>query len=248
MCNTEAEARQMIAACRAAQVLLMVGFCERYVLPYQDAKRRVEAGEIGEPKMLLARRCHPRSVVRGRTWLNDVETGGVLNYAGTHNIDLICWLVNRPVRRVYAEMGQLVLAGQNFTDCAVMTFLFEGGAIATLYESFAYPDPYPHGVDRSLEVLGTRGVIRVDMMRQPLQSVGAAGVVLGDATTWPREGEGLGGALRAEAEHFVHCVRTGASPLSTGEDGLRAIGLAQAAIEAARTGRAVDVSAAGPLP
>ena len=241
MCNSVEEADRMVAACRDAGVKLMVGFTERYATTYQDAKRRIESGEIGEPKMILARRCHPKSIVRGRDWLNDEETGGVLNYAGTHNIDLICWLMGQPVRRVYAEMGQLVLEGRAFTDCAVMTFLFENGGIATLYESFAYPTPYPHGVDRSIEVLGTKGVVTVDMMRQPVQSVGEAGMMVGDAVTWPPDGDGLGGAIRAEAEHFVRCVQTGAEPMSRGEDGKRAIVLAQAAREAAETGRAVLV-------
>ena len=241
MCNTVAEADRMIAACASAGVILMLGFTERYASTFRDAKSRLDSGEIGEPKMILARRCHPKSVIRGRDWLNDSETGGVLNYAGTHNIDLVCWLMAQPVRRVFAEMGQLVVEDRDFTDSAVMTFLFKNGSIATLYESFAYPVPYPHGVDRSIEVLGTRGVITVDMMRQPLQSVGEAGVMLGDAVTWPPDGEGLGGAIRAEAEHFVSCLRTGAKPLSSGEDGRRAILLAQAAREASRTGKAVDV-------
>ena len=243
MCNSVDEADRMIRASREAGVKLMVGFTERYATPYQDAKRRIESGEIGQPKMILARRCHPKSIVRGRDWLNDDETGGVLNYAGTHNIDLICWLMDAPVRRVYAEMGQLVLEDQKFTDSAVMTFLFENGAIATLYESFAYPTPYPHGVDRSIEVLGTRGVITVDMMRQPLTSTGEEGVMLGDAVTWPPDGDGLGGAIRAEAEHFVQCVLGDCEPLSGGEDGRRAIALAQAAREAARRGAAVEVDA-----
>ena len=241
MCNSVDEADRMIAAADEAGVLLMIGFTERYAVPYQDAKRRIESGEIGEPKMILARRCHPKAIVRSRDWLNDRETGGVLNYAGTHNIDMICWLMGGPVRRVYAEMGQLVLEGRDFTDCAVMTFLFENGSIATLYESFAYPSPYPHGVDRSVEVLGTRGVIRVDMMRQPVESIGEEGMMLGDSVTWPPEGQGLGGAIRAEAQHFVQCILSGARPLSAGEDGRRAIVLAQAAREAARTGQAVEV-------
>jgi predicted dehydrogenase len=242
MCNTVAEADQMIEACQAAGVILMVGFTERYATPYQDAKRRIEAGEIGQPKMILARRCHPRSIVRSRDWLNDSETGGVLNYAGTHNIDLICWLMGEPVDRVYSEMGRLVLEDREFTDCAVMTFRFASGQIATLYESFAYPWPYPHGVDRSIEVLGTSGVIRVDMMRQPLESISEAGTATGDAVTWPPEGDGLGGAIRAEVAHFVQCVRTGTPPLSTGEDGRRAIALAQAAQQASQTGQAVRLS------
>jgi len=241
LCTTVADADRMITACRDAGVHLMVGFTERYAATYRDAKGRIDSGEIGEPKMILARRCHPKHIVRGRDWLNDDETGGVLNYAGTHNIDLICWLMGAKVRRVYAEMGKLVLEGQNFTDSAVMTLLFENGAIATLYESFGYPASYPHGVDRSIEVLGTTGVIVVDMMRQPVTRIGEAGVTVGDAITWPAEGTGLGGAIRTEAAHFVNCIRTGASPLTAGEEGRRAIMLAEAAKQAARTGRAVDI-------
>ena len=239
MCRSLEEAQSMIAACRENGVTLMVGFTDRFNQPCLEAKRRIDAGEIGVPRMILARRCHPRSVVRGRQWLNDAETGGVLNYAGTHNIDLICWYMGGAPQRVHGEMGQLILEGQEFTDCAVMTFKFPDGRIAALYETFAYPENYPHGVDRSVEILGDRGVIKIDLMSQPLKIHTAEGLSLADSVTWPEGPHGLEGALRAEVEHFLECVREGNEPMTGGQEGMLAIRIASAARRASESGRSV---------
>ncbi|MBU0607200.1 MAG: Gfo/Idh/MocA family oxidoreductase, partial [Armatimonadetes bacterium] len=241
MCRSVAEAEAMIRACDEAGVVLMVGFVERFNQPCLDAKRRIDAGEIGEPVMILARRGHPKSIVRGRDWLTDEQTGGVLNYAGTHNIDLACWFMgSRPVR-VYAEMDQLVLKSQGFTDCAAMTIRFENGGIATLYETFAYPDPYPHGVDRSVEILGTTGRLVIDFMSQPLTVNSERGLQIGDSVTWPMIDGAPGGAIREQARHFVNAVRTGAPVLTPGQVGLQAIRLAEAAHRACAEGRAISL-------
>lgn len=241
MCNSVGEAEEMIAAAKENGVKLMIGFCERFTQPCQEAKRRIEADEIGEPVMILARRCHPKFVVRGRDWLNDDETGGVINYAGAHNIDLICWFMNSEPERVYAEMGNLVLKDRDFTDCAVMTFKFKNGGIAALYESFAYPTPYPHGVDRSVEILGTKGCVNVDFMRQPLTIFAPTGHSIGDAVTWPRENDRLEGAIVNELSQFAAAVLDDAPVPTPGETGLRAIKIANAARETARTGVAATI-------
>ena len=241
MCRSLEEADRMIREAQENGVILMVGFTERYSHPCAEAKRRIDAGEIGTPRMMFARRCHPLSVLRGRAWVNDDETGGVLNYAGPHNIDLVCWLMGGAPERVYGEMGQLVLKDQNFTDCAVMTFKFPNGSIAALYETFAYPATYPHGVDRNIEILGDAGVLHVDFMSQPLKVFTDAGYQVADSITWPMGERGIQGTLLAEAEHFIRCVREEKTPLTTGEDGKLAIKIALAAREAADTGNAVPI-------
>ena len=241
MCRSLEEADRMIRETRENGVIFMVGFTERYSHPCAEAKRRIDAGEIGTPRMILARRCHPLSVVRSRDWLNDASTGGVLNYAGPHNIDLVCWFMGSGPSRVYAEMGQLVLKDRDFTDCAVMTFKFPNGSIASLYETFAYPGAYPHGVDRNIEVLGESGVLHIDFMSQPLEVFTDDGHQVVDSITWPMGERGIEGTLLAEAAHFVRCAREGRQPLTTGEDGRLAIQIAIAAREAADTGRAVAI-------
>ncbi|HHW09807.1 MAG TPA: Gfo/Idh/MocA family oxidoreductase [Firmicutes bacterium] len=241
MCRSLEEAERMIEEAERHQVILMIGFTERYSHPCHEAKRRIDEGEIGTPRMILARRCHPRSIVRGRSWLNDLETGGVLNYAGTHNIDLICWFMGARPERVYAEMGQLILTGQNFTDGAVMTFRFSNGGIAALYETFAYPGRYPHGVDRNIEILGDRGVIKIDFMSQPLMMYTEEGAQVVDSITWPAAGGKIGGALQAEVEHFIRCIESGERPLTSGAEGKLALQIALAAREAAQSGKAVTI-------
>lgn len=243
MCRSVAEAEAMIRAAGEHRVRLMVGFTERFAHPCLDARRRIAEGEIGRPRMVLARRCHPRTAVRGRGWLNDRQTGGVLHFVGTHNIDLVCWFMGGAPERVYAEMGRLVLEeSQEFTDCAVATFRFPGGGVACLYETFGYPAGYPHGVDRSIEILGDRGVIRIDFMAQPLAIYTAEGCQVGDSVSWPVVGGAVQGALRAEVQHFLDCIRHGKRPLAGGEEGRLAIRIADAAREAAETGRAVSLA------
>ena len=241
MCRSLEEADAMIEAARTNGVILMVGFIERFSHPCADAKRRIEEGEVGVPRMISARRCHPRSVVRNRTWLNDNETGGVLSYAGTHNIDLTCWFMDSAPMRVYAEMGQLILKDQHFTDCAVVTMQFPGNSMAVLYETFAYPENYPQSVDRSFEIMGDRGVILIDFMNQPLRFFSREKWEVADSVTWPSVYGKPGGALLTEVEHFLRCVREGREPLAGGAEGRLALEIAIAARRAADSGKAISV-------
>lgn len=224
------EAKDMINASKEAGVILMVCFTERYNQPCLEAKNRIDMEEIGDPVMILARRCHPKFVVRGRKWLNDGETGGVLNYTGTHNIDLVCWLMGSEPHRIYAEMGQLVLENQDFTDLVVLTLSFKNGAVAALYESFAYPSPYSHGVDRSIEVLDKKGALKIDFMNQPLTVHSSEGMNIADSKTWPRlDGHITHGAVVSDVNHFIDAVNNEKDVFTPGEDALKALRIAQAA-------------------
>jgi myo-inositol 2-dehydrogenase/D-chiro-inositol 1-dehydrogenase len=48
-------------------------------------------------------------------------------------------------------------------------------------------------------------------------------------------------AYRRELDHFIAAVTGGTKPMTGGSDGLRALVLADAAVESARSGRAVRV-------
>lgn len=62
-----------------------------------------------------------------------------------------------------------------------------------------------------------------------------------DSVTWPGEGDGLSGALLSEIEHFIACIAERKRPLVTGEEGRRAIRIANAASKAAASGQAATV-------
>ena len=55
------------------------------------------------------------------------------------------------------------------------------------------------------------------------------------------EQQGIGRNLQAELDHFLDCVIDGAAPLTGGEEGRRALELADAALESVKTGKPVKV-------
>ena len=67
----------------------------------------------------------------------------------------------------------------------------------------------------------------------------AAGYSLADSLTWPQSARGLEGALRAEVEHFLECIREGTRPMTGGEEGKLAIRIASAARRASESGQSV---------
>ena len=78
-------------------------------------------------------------------------------------------------------------------------------------------------------------------MSQPLSQFTAEGMHLSDSQTWPRSEQGINGAVRAELEHFILCIRDGSKPMTTGEDGKLALRIANAARQASESGRAVAI-------
>lgn len=237
LCRTAAEAEHLVEEAEKAGIVFMVGFVERFNHPFYEAKLRIQRGEIGKPSMILLRRCHKKNIVRGRKWLNDQETGGVLFYTGTHNIDLMCWLMDSEPHRIFCESGQLIMdKSQNFTDSVVVTVQFKNGAIGALYESFGYPDAFPFGADRSVEIIGNAGCLKVDIMQQPLTIYTDSTTQLVDSLVGPRILNRGTGAWVEQARNFIDGISKGQAVSASGKAGLLSIKIAELADRAFRTG------------
>ncbi|MCC7104606.1 MAG: Gfo/Idh/MocA family oxidoreductase, partial [Chloroflexi bacterium] len=89
---TVTRAREMVEACRRAGVRLGTGFHIRHHVAHQEAKRLIEAGEIGQVVLIQAQAS---SVYRpsGGWRLNREQAGsGALNAIGVHALDLVRFL------------------------------------------------------------------------------------------------------------------------------------------------------------
>ena len=233
MSLTLEEADSMIEATRSAQVKFMVGFTERFNVPFIRVKEMIASGRIGTPVMLWCQRGHP---LRKEEWItDDAKSGGALIHTGVHNIDLIRWFTNSEVCRVYAEMGNLIATDSNFTDSTALVLRMESGAIATLVENYAFPATMPHSVDRGMEILGTEGIIRVDMLNQPISVWDSTGVKIEDTLTWPQIAGEIKGAIKAEIEYFIKCITQDINPEVGGKEGRKSLEVAIAAREAYET-------------
>src|SRR5439155_10481040 len=97
-----------------------------------------------------------------------------------------------------------------------------------------------YGYDQRIEVLGATGGLFADnVVESTVVFAGAEGIV--SEKPLPFFLERYAEAYRRELDHFVNSVANRTPPLVGGADGIRALILADAALESAQTGRAVTL-------
>jgi myo-inositol 2-dehydrogenase/D-chiro-inositol 1-dehydrogenase/scyllo-inositol 2-dehydrogenase (NAD+) len=231
--DTLAAADRVVAAVARAGVPCQVGFQRRYDPAYLEAKRRLEAGELGrlEGFQGVGRDPAPPEL----KFLT--SSGGLMVDMGIHDLDSARFFLGE-VREVYCTGGALSrpeLAAHGLFDTAVATLRFAGGAVGTL--EVALHTGY--GYDIRAEVWGEAGRLRIEKTQQRfLRYFGGDGV----RHDYPRNfEERFAEAYAAEMRAFAENVLTGA-PVGPGpEDARESLRLALAAQRSLETGRVVRV-------
>ena len=255
----------LLAAQRESGRTLAVISQHRFDRASQVVKQALDDGLLGDLVLVDARipwyrtqEYYDSGDWRG-TWAMD--GGGCLMNQGVHTADLLRWLAG-PVTRVYAQARTAAHVRLEVEDAIAATLTFANGAIGTLTASTA---AYP-GFPARLALHGTRGsaVIEGDALqtlaiqgREPLIGEAAVahaiqvaaggtqaanghlrlpiiGAGEGSASEW-------GDAHRAQLADFIHCCRTGETPLVDGAQGRQAVELVLAAYQSARTGQVVTL-------
>jgi scyllo-inositol 2-dehydrogenase (NAD+) len=241
MALTLGECDEMIAAAEAAGVTLQIGFMRRFQPEFVEARRRIEAGEIGEPMVV-------KSLTRGPglppPWAWEIDrSNGMLAEVNSHDFDCVRWLTGSNIERVYAETANRKGAergvdAEDFYDNAVVSLRFAGGAIGTIDGTC----PADYGYDARVEVVCSGGLLVVgDLRGQALIEVRDrdTGTVTPLHRTWP---DRFREAYRAELRSFVDCALDRSPPSVGGADGRAAVAAVRAANRSWREGRPVEVA------
>ncbi len=233
---TMAEADAALAAVAKTGVRLQIGHMRRYDPAYVDARRRIEAGEIGEPVLFksLGRDREPPPLAYFRSGLN----GMLFLDSSLHEFDLARWLMGDEVVEVHAFGAVRVfpeLAQCNDIDTGVVNLRFAQGALGQV-ESFRHAR---YGYDIRTEVVGSKGTVQIGALGGTPVSVltdeGARRDIVGHYL------ERFADAYLAEVRDFVETLQSGREPRVTGEDGRRALAIALAAERSYREARPVTV-------
>ncbi len=230
LATTLEDAREMVTVCRERGVLLQTAFPCPYSPAFRHLLQAVEQGVLGE---ILA----VNSTNHGRNpggWFTDraLAGGGAVMDHTVHVADLLHRLLG-PARQVYAEIGN-GLAHQPIDDTGLLTIDYENGAFATLDTSWSRPRVFTTWGDVTLHVIGTRATASLDLFAQ-------VATLYSESEQRVRD---LGWGPNLDllmVSDFLEAVRTGRPVSVTGEDGLRALAIALAAYESARTGQPVPV-------
>lgn len=240
---TAEEGEAILAECRRAGVALAVGHELRRLGSHRAMHRILARGDLGT---LLTIEVH-MDFARGRSlpaedWRADPRClpGGPLTQLGTHLADTLAYL-GGPIAEVAAlaaRRASPVLAD----DTAAACLRFASGALGILRTSFVGSAGY------GLRACGTDGALECAP----------------DMTVWPRAHEldgrtalrletahraapvdfGPSDPIREELEDFAVAALEGRPPEVGGAEGLAALRVVWAAIESARSGRRVSLSAA----
>jgi predicted dehydrogenase len=229
-----ADADAIIAACRAAGVVLMVGHVVRFDPRYQVGRQAIADGEVGDVIHVYGRRNNVLSSaqrVGGRT--------SVAFFLGSHDLDLMRWYVGAEAVRVYAESSRKALVDLGTDDTIYTLLKYDNGAVGCLETSWAIPEGVPNTLDARLEVVGTKGRVSVRVGDESLEVSSHDRARRPDIAYGPTFDGLQHGALRTQLEHFADCVRTGREPLVTPADARAAVELCAAIHQSLDTGAPV---------
>ena len=220
---------------RRSGIPLMIGFNRRFDRHFGALKRRLEGGEIGTLELLtiMSRDPSPPPLAYIAT------SGGLFRDMMIHDLDLARYFLGDEPVEVFAAASALIdpaIGAAGDVDTAAATLKTATGRLCQISNSRRAS----YGYDQRIELHGSMGLLRVGNVTPTMvEYADDAGFRTDPAL--PFFLERYGDAYRAELDAFVVALRTGSGPKPDGEDGLRALMLADAATESARTGQAVRV-------
>lgn len=227
--NTVAEARQAIAACRAAGVVLQVGHNTRKGAVLRHMRQAVAAGELGTVTMAESQSSGATGLtLTPQQWryYRDKAPACPLMQLGIHWIDAVHSVLG-PTRRVWARFSHL--ASPADIDDTILTILeLDSGALCYVGSNYVVPHA------RYLNIYGTQGALLYDAYLG-YHRVGS------DNERRPLQVE-RNDTLLEEVTEFGECIRAGRAPEVTGEVALLALAVVEAAIRSDAEGRPVEVA------
>jgi len=228
--------RDCLAVVEETGAALMVGFNRRFDPNFQAVRAQIDAGVIGEVEMVTIISRDP-----GPPPLSYMErSGGLFRDMTIHDFDMARFLLGEEPVSVTAVGSVLIdpdIAAVPDVDSAAITLVTASGKLAQISNSRRAT----YGYDQRIEVHGSAGLARAENIHESTVEVaGDHGFTRAPLMNFFIER--YMPAYRAEVSTFVRGVLDGAPLTPTGEAGLRALVLAEAAARSHAERRTVDVA------
>jgi len=215
---------------------LMVGFNRRFDPHFRAVKAAIDDGRIGEVEMVTIVSRDP-----GAPPIDYIRrSGGIFRDMTIHDFDMARWLLGEEPTVVAAFASNLVdqaIGRAGDFDSANVLLETPSGRQAVITNSRRAT----YGYDQRIEVLGSAGMVAAENQREA-----SVEIATGSGFTRPPLLDFFmtryTSAYAAEIATFVAGVAEGAAIAPTGDDGLRALALAEAAVRSVAEGRKVKLA------
>jgi UDP-2-acetamido-3-amino-2,3-dideoxy-glucuronate N-acetyltransferase len=224
LCLTVAEGEKLVKLADERKRVLMVGHLLWYHPAILRLKELIDSGELGRLQYVYSNRLNLGKIRR--------EENILWSFA-PHDLSVILGLVGEMPSQIEAQGGNYLHPG--IADVTVSLLSFPSGINAHVFVSWLHPFK-----EQKLVVVGDRKMAVFDDMEEPARKL----VLYPHTIDWknqipvPSKAEAQPQALatteplRAEAGHFLDCVRTRTRPRTDGAEGLRVLNVLQRCQEA----------------
>ena len=227
--------RRCLEVVRAEKAPLMIGFNRRFDPNFKEARARIDAGAIGEVEMVSITSRDPSPPP-----ISYVErSGGLFRDMTIHDFDMAAFLLGENPVSVFAAASNLVdpaIGAAGDIDSASLVLRTKPGKIAQIANSRRAT----YGYDQRIEVHGSKGMVSAENIR-------VTTVEVADANGYRRDPlqnffmTRYTQAYANEIAAFIDAVNAGRPMAPSGEDGLKALLMADAAVKSLKERREVEI-------
>ncbi|RJT38958.1 gfo/Idh/MocA family oxidoreductase [Mesorhizobium waimense] len=231
---TSADARKMVAAAKAAGVVLGTNHHLRNAGAHRAMHEAIAAGRIGKP--VAARVFHsvylPESLQGWRISKPEAGGGVVLDIT-VHDADTLRFVLGDDPVEISAFTQSAGMANSGLEDGAMCIWRFKSGVIAQSHEGFT-----TKFAGTGFEVHGSEGSLFASnvMTQKPVGSVLLRTAQGEQELSFDRED-----LYTRSLRQFHAAIRGEGQPSATGEDGVWSLTSAEAALQSAKLGKAVAI-------
>jgi len=236
MASSSAQCEELVDLARGKGLVLMVGHTFLYSAIVRRIKEIVDLGDIGDIRYICARRLNLG------LFQKDINVTWDL---APHDIAIILHIMGEVPATVNCRGEAHVTPGVE--DVTMMCLSFSKGRSALVHSSWLDPRK-----TREMTIVGSKRMIVYDDLanlekirifdarvdRPPHYDTFAEfhySYHYGDMyAPYVKQDE----PLKVEAQHFLDCIRTGATPLTSGQDGLQVVKILEAASRSLKQGGA----------
>lgn len=231
-----ARVRQCLAVVAKEGAKLMVGFNRRFDPNFIEVRRQIDEGTIGKVEMVSITSRDP-----GPPPADYIKrSGGLFRDMTIHDFDMARFLLGEEPVSVYASASVLVdpeIGELGDFDSASIVLTTRSGRIAQISNSRRAS----YGYDQRIEVHGSKGLVSAENLR-------ATNIEIANADGYRREPllnffmTRYTEAYRKEIAAFVAAIEGGGAITPSGDDGLKALVIADAALRSAKEKRVVEIA------
>ncbi|MCP4173296.1 MAG: Gfo/Idh/MocA family oxidoreductase [Fuerstiella sp.] len=257
MATSFADGERMNQACASRDLVLSVGYHQRFRESNDRTRQLIKDGAIGKVRCIQMSALFDITTMRQDTgfggnwgWWTDPRSVAHLMNSAPHNVDLCRWWLGSEIVSVAAQSG--TFREENPNENTTMTLLtFDDGTMSTFWSSSVLPEPGFSGEAFRFRIMGDDGIIDLDPYGQLQLGQLQLGNANGMSTVYEQPAVGHDDSSSAfsisrmqaycdQMQGFVNSIRGTAGGEGTAKDGVAGVAAVTAMLEASATNRVVQ--------